>query len=222
MSFSDIERTLTHSSARPYQCTSDKHSADATKKSLRLPSFKALALTACAVLATGWMWKDNEQATAVMGGWERSIGVERYGTWTFERWRSEMHNGARVLRCHNETRTYKPYKTEDKCTYEVDLWREESRAVASGALGTEPRWPETNAPEQGANAIGALRQGSRKETYSVVGQIGDHSPFNCDIPFAAWSQIALGGAFNVDVRKIGGAVCDSAQAVSPQKPQRIK
>lgn len=219
MSMSGIEKMLLEDSSGERQ--SCLRPVKANKQSGKHKAFAALALAAAAFLGYG-VWATDPYAGTVQGGsWERSVNVEKYQTRVFEGWRSELPSDARIRSCSVQTKTYKPLHSEDKCSYERDVWRVDSKLGASGGLSEVPQWPKAGF-EEGGQDLGALRLGARSERYVASVVLEDGKAFECSISQAVWLGLAQGVRISVGVNKFGSPDCESLAALEALSKATIK
>jgi hypothetical protein len=84
---------------------------------------------------------------------------------------------------------------DDKCSYQIDKWKVERTEKASGdGVGTAPHWPELG-PLRGGSGLGAEREGTRRETYTVTYTDSDGGTHSCDYPQQRWQGIGRGSSW---------------------------
>ena len=94
---------------------------------------------------------------------------------------------------------------DDWCRYTVRRWQQLEPVRATGT-GLSPAWPTAGLPPDNAAAVlGAKRQGTRTETFTLV--LGAQS---CDVSEATWRKYRDGQPAKVEVRVASGdVVCSS-------------
>lgn len=107
---------------------------------------------------------------------------------------------------------------DDKCSFRVNRWQVARTVKAGGFAGETPAWPTTAALglRQGNTAgnlsregrLGDERAGQRRERY-VLDLSDSGETWQCEVPQALWERVRPGAAVALQVRALGGAVCDS-------------
>jgi hypothetical protein len=101
-----------------------------------------------------------------------------------------------------------------KCHFTIDRWHVVRKLKASGDSGQLPTWPTADAGlHQSAGPTGRLgeeRSGQRHENY-VVTLANAGKSWQCDVKEEAWGRLKPGIDVAVQIRAIGGPVCDSIQ-----------
>jgi Zn-finger nucleic acid-binding protein len=99
---------------------------------------------------------------------------------------------------------------DDRCSFTVDRWRRQRTEVAQGKGTTPaPAWPPVRLARTG-DRLGSEREGSRRETYTLVLEGDDGKRYSCGVPFQKWQSIADGTKKPIKVGVIlGNAECDS-------------
>ena len=83
---------------------------------------------------------------------------------------------------------------DDRCHFTVDRWQVSRTEKATGqGLTPAPTWPAVRLLREGTS-LGAERQGSRKETYSLSLSGKDGKTYSCSLPAARWAAITDGHA----------------------------
>jgi hypothetical protein len=88
---------------------------------------------------------------------------------------------------------------DDKCSYKVNKWQRERTVRAAGtSLAENPAWPSLGQLRPGSG-LGAEREGTRSESYTVTyrGSAGD--THTCTWPQATWQGIADGSRWSAAV-----------------------
>lgn len=104
------------------------------------------------------------------------------------------------------------YKSEpvyaDKCSFAIDRWHRVREEVARGGLAQSPSWPALRL--RGGSGLGAEREAGRAEAYTL--QLRDPKTgkqHDCGYAEPRWRSVADGSRHSLQVRLLGGAVCDS-------------
>ena len=109
---------------------------------------------------------------------------------------------------------------DNRCRYQVNRWRTHRSVTAGPELAASPMWPSVgnlNGMSGNAvlgsgstlrNALGAEREGARRESYVLSLQSGGKS-WTCDVPFEVWNKYQEGASLPIQVRLTGGADCSS-------------
>ncbi len=81
---------------------------------------------------------------------------------------------------------------DDKCSYKIDKWATARTEKASGdGMGQAPSWPSVGTLRSGSG-LGAEREGSRRETYTVTYTDSDGGTHDCAYPQQRWQGIGQG------------------------------
>jgi len=171
--------------------------------------------------------------------WRRTIDVERYDAVSDSAWCDSLPSGAYSVSRHREERSKKriadgqdchdknvdrgdgtfvvktecqtKYREEpvydDKCTFMIDRWHHQRDVVAQGGLAQKPTWPAFSPTGSGR---GAEREAKRSERYTL--QLRDAksgTTHECDYPEASWRAVPERSRHTIQVRLVGGAVCDT-------------
>lgn len=104
---------------------------------------------------------------------------------------------------------------DDRCHYHVRRWKTVRTAEAGAQPGLQsslnPAWPQSNlANNNGMNAVGAEREGTRHERYSVALTVNGKTS-ECEVPLPVWQKLKQGQAVPIKVRTLGGVDCGSLQ-----------
>lgn len=104
--------------------------------------------------------------------------------------------------CHTKYREEPVY--DDKCYYTVDRWRL-ARTAKSNGVGTSPgpQWPTFNLSRTG-NCLGCEREGSRRETLTLLLKGADSKSYECKVAAAQWTRVADGLAKPIKVGVLTG------------------
>lgn len=98
---------------------------------------------------------------------------------------------------------------DDRCYFTVDRWRKQRTEKAQGS-GTQPapQWPQVRLGRTGSS-LGAEREGSRRETYTLALSGGDGKAYSCKVPFQKWQAVSDGTTKPIKVGVLTGAAdCD--------------
>jgi hypothetical protein len=116
------------------------------------------------------------------------------GNGTFERRRE----------CHPKYRDEPVY--DERCHFTVDRWVTARTASASGSgLEPPPRWPAVE-PLRTGLALGAEREGARRETYTLQLRGADGKDHACSVSGDRWASLAEGTTGPARVGVLTGAV----------------
>lgn len=81
---------------------------------------------------------------------------------------------------------------DDRCHFTIDRWRVQRTEKAQGAgTSPEPQWPAVHLSRPG-NFLGAEREGSRREKYSLSLRGEDQKTYGCTLDFAKWKALPDG------------------------------
>lgn len=109
--------------------------------------------------------------------------------------------------CTTKYREEPVYDT--RCYFTVDRWRKQRTEKAQGqGAQPAPQWPQVRLGRTG-NALGAEREGSRRETYTLSLAGNDGKPYTCNVPFQKWQAVSDGTTKPIKVGVLTGAAdCD--------------
>ena len=113
----------------------------------------------------------------------------------------------RKQECHTKYREEPIY--DDRCHFTIDRWKVNRTAKAAGQ-GTEPAptWPTVSLSRTGTS-LGAEREGSRSEKYTLALMGDDKKAYSCTVAAAKWGGIADGHKKIIPIGVITGAAeCD--------------
>jgi hypothetical protein len=103
----------------------------------------------------------------------------------------------------------------DKCYFDVDRWRHQRDAVASGSrLLPEPSWPEPKFESCAITRLGCERLGPRTQRYLVhfVSAEADRKAFECEFPQKRWASYKPGTTWDARVGVLWQRLdCDSLE-----------
>jgi hypothetical protein len=103
----------------------------------------------------------------------------------------------------------------DKCYFDVDRWRHQRDAVASGSrLLPEPSWPEPKFESCALTRLGCERLGPRTQRYLVhfVSVEADRKAFECEYPQKRWATYKPGSTWDARVGVLWQRLdCDSLE-----------
>jgi hypothetical protein len=186
-----------------------------SKKGCLLLGCGGLLLVALVFAVVALLWKKDVQLQASSHHWERSIEIERYQAVSESAWSGDVPAKAYDKRCSREVREHKKvadgetcttknvdkgdgsfdkveecttkYREEpvydDKCSYKIDKWATARTEKASGpSVGTL----------RSGSGLGAEREGSRRETYTVTYTDSDGGTHDCAYPQQRWQGIGQG------------------------------
>jgi hypothetical protein len=112
-----------------------------------------------------------------------------------------------VRKCSPKYRSEPVY--DERCRYLATEWTRVDEAVQRGVGSAAPAWPVVNLPAQ-RQALGARREGTRREIYTVELRAADGTTKACQVPAAKWSRYRDGQSVTVEVGAVtGGVSCDS-------------
>ncbi|MEO0565205.1 MAG: hypothetical protein AAF125_24070, partial [Chloroflexota bacterium] len=95
------------------------------------------------------------------------------------------------------------------CDYRIDQWESVDPVLTSGTLADAPTWGA--APQAcSSTRLGCERESGRDERYTVLFQ-GDDNEFRCSFTEQDWRDIQIESNWTVEVRMVGGAVCDTLE-----------
>lgn len=107
---------------------------------------------------------------------------------------------------------------DDKCSYRVNRWQVLRAERAQGDELVQPYWPGAP-PGSGVSVavgrgefLGALRLGSRRESYRLSMRSAAGKVWSCELPSTAWARLEKNQALDLQVRATGSAVCDNLAA----------
>lgn len=114
---------------------------------------------------------------------------------------------------HQEEECTTRYRSEpiyaDWCDYKIDKWVDVKPAEAKGD-GLSPAWPEPRLKTCSGTQLGCQREGSRKETYTLVLKDSGGTSHTCDVTESKWRGTKDGTALEVSKRVLGGGLdCSS-------------
>lgn len=109
----------------------------------------------------------------------------------------------RKQECHTKYRSEPIY--DDRCHFTIDRWKVNRTAKAAGQ-GTEPapNWPPISL-SRGGTSLGAEREGSRNEKYTLSLKGDDKKTYTCTVPAAKWNATADGHKKIIPIGVITGA-----------------
>jgi hypothetical protein len=103
----------------------------------------------------------------------------------------------------------------DKCYFDVDRWRHQRDAVASGSLLLPaPTWPEPKLETCAITRLGCERLGPRTQRYLVhfVSADADRKAFECEYPQKRWAAYKPGSTWDARVGVLWQRLdCDSLE-----------
>ena len=117
---------------------------------------------------------------------------------------------------------------DNRCRFQVNRWRTYRSVKAGPETAAMPMWPSMGpqggpSNSQGAGlgmvtgntlgnsmrgALGAEREGTRRESYVLQLQSGGKS-WTCEVPLEVWTKYQEGASLPIQVRMTGGADCSS-------------
>jgi hypothetical protein len=101
----------------------------------------------------------------------------------------------------------------DKCYYDVDRWRHQRDARASGSrISPDPAWPQPEFQSCTITRLGCERLGPRTQQYLVhfVSAEADRKSFECEYPQPRWASYKPGSTWNARVGVLWQRLdCDS-------------
>jgi hypothetical protein len=102
---------------------------------------------------------------------------------------------------------------DDKCSYKVDKWKTARTAKADGSsLSDTPAWPDVGSL-RGGSGLGAERQGSKRETYTVHYREGDGDTHDCAFAESKWKTATVGSTWSAEAGVMFSNLdCDSLSA----------
>ena len=142
--------------------------------------------------------KEQRSTRKIPDGEECSTRDVDRGDGTFERRRE----------CHTKYREEPVY--DNRCYFTVDRWKTARTETARGQ-GTSPApdWPPVRLGRTGSG-LGAEREGSRRETYTLHLKGNDSKSYSCTVGFAKWQAVSDGTTKPIKVGVITGAAeCDT-------------
>lgn len=98
---------------------------------------------------------------------------------------------------------------DDRCHFTIDRWQVSTTERASGTGVTPaPAWPAVHLVRTGS-ALGAQREGTRAEKYSLALSGKDGKQYSCSVPAAKWGSVADGHSKVIPIAVMTGiADCD--------------
>lgn len=110
---------------------------------------------------------------------------------------------------YREERVY-----DAKCHFKIDRWHVVRKLEASGDATQKPVWPAAEASlslhTNPTGRLGEERSGQRHEKYMVTLASGSKS-WQCAVKEDLWGRLKPGTTVAVQLRALGGPVCDSIQ-----------
>lgn len=95
---------------------------------------------------------------------------------------------------------------DQKCVYVVTRWKTARTATADGASLSMPlRWPDPELARAGT-CEGCEREGTRKETYTVLFRDSKGGEQSCDFDAQKWASIPDGSRWKGALRVVGSAL----------------
>lgn len=142
--------------------------------------------------------REERSTKQIANGQECSTRDVDRGNGTFERRRE----------CHTKYRSEPVY--DQRCHFTVNRWQTARTLTEKGrGLQPAPVWPQVNLSLLGS-MLGAEREGSHRENYSLVLQGDDGKKYECNLNSLKWAAVADGVRAPVKVGVITGAAeCDS-------------
>lgn len=109
--------------------------------------------------------------------------------------------------CRTKYREEPVYDT--RCYFTVDRWRKARTEKAQGqGTSPAPAWPSVRLARTGSS-LGAEREGSRRETYTLALKVQDGETYSCSVPFSKWQAVSDGTTKPIKVGVITRAAdCD--------------
>ncbi len=101
---------------------------------------------------------------------------------------------------------------DDKCSYKVDKWKTARTAKSGGSsVSDTPAWPDVGSLRSGSG-LGAERQGTKRESYTVSYQDDEGDTHSCDFPQSKWQGITAGSSWAAEAGVMFSNLdCDSLQ-----------
>ncbi|HNC98385.1 MAG TPA: hypothetical protein PKW90_19795, partial [Myxococcota bacterium] len=94
----------------------------------------------------------------------------------------------------------------DKCSYTVTKWSATDNSKAMGdSLKPPPFWPTVTLSNPGT-CVGCQREGSKKESYTLILKDTAGVEKSCDLPLDKWSTMAVGTRWTGSVGVVSGSV----------------
>lgn len=142
--------------------------------------------------------REQRSSRQVPDGQDCSTRDVDRGNGTFERRRE----------CRPRYRSEPVY--DERCHFTVDRWQVVRTATASGAgLDPPPRWPPVQLSGRAGLGLGAEREGSRSETYTLTLRGPEAREYRCAVSPGRWAEVPDGAQRPVKVGVLTGAVeCD--------------
>ncbi len=183
------------------------------------------------VAVTGHAWqreiKIEKFAPVPASAWCESVPIGAYSVRQYRDVRStrQVADGqtCRSVRRDNGDGTYSQrrvcetkYRSEpiygNRCDFVVNTWTYSRSAISNGVnLQTPVVWALTNV--RSGSGIGAEREATRSEKYTLNLAGNNVKPFSCDVQEAIWRVSNVGAVFGLKVgQALGNAQCDTLVA----------
>lgn len=121
----------------------------------------------------------------------------------------DLGNGAFTEKEQCTPRYREEPEYDDRCTYDIDRWKVIRTERAEGSASQAPLWPSVSLARSG-QCVGCEREGTRKQSYSLVLQDEKGRKHECDIDESRWANMSAGARVLGKISVMTGSLsCDS-------------